>query len=384
MKIMNLPQTRNLTFKNIIDSVCRFYDISPNAILGPTRKKKIARARQIVIYLAREKIKQSYSAIGRKLGNRDHTTILYSYRKIKKEIAQNGGLHRDIKFILSLIEEDKRFKTSINNRRIRNSTSGKKIKKSPSLIKSLEDISKQKLSPAQLYRQFDILKKYKEGWTLEEIGKEYKLTRERIRQIVERGLLYEARKLIKQGFVIDLDEFLKEEKRKHLLARKRKHGMPIERIKKPKKEKRWSKYYDCCRRCGTVVIPHCAYGYCKICFPKTKIFKETQEASRLRNIEKRKKYVQEYSKRPEVIERRKKRWDLKYFGGNREKALLRDRERCQLCGISRKESYEKYGRDLYVVHIGDKKDNRLENLITLCRKCFNSNRGKLKNLKPSN
>jgi len=379
MKIMN-PQISNLIFKEIISSVCRFYNIPSSSIFGHARKKDISKARQIVVYLTREKLKESYPAIGRRLGNRDHTAIIYSYRKIKEEIKKNKDLNRDINFILNLIEGKTRFKTD-NDKKIRSSVSGKKIRKPPLLVRSIEDFPKQKLSPSQLSRQFDILKKYKEGWTLEEIGKEYKLTRERIRQIVERGLLYDAREIIKQGFVIDLNEFLKEEKRKHLLVMKRKHGIRIERIKKSKKEKRWSKYYDCCRKCGTVIIPHHSYGYCKKCFPKTEIFKETQKASRLRNIEKRKKYVKEYSKRSEVIERRRKRWDLKCFGGNRKKVLLRDKEQCQMCGLSRKESYKKYGKDLYVVHLKGKENNSLENLITLCKRCFNLNRGKLNNLK---
>jgi 5-methylcytosine-specific restriction endonuclease McrA len=381
---MNSPQIKNLTFKKIINSVCRFYNISPSSIFSHTRKKDITRARQIVAYLTREKLKESYPTIGRRLGDLDHTTILYSYQKIKGEIEKNEDLNRDINFILDLINEKGEFKTN-DNKIIQSSISRKKIKKPPFLIKSLEDFPRQGPSASQLSRQFDILKKYKEGWTLQEIGREYKLTRERVRQIVERGLFYDAREIIKQGFVIDLNEFLKEEKRKHLLAMKIKHGIPIEQIKKPKKEKRWSKYYDCCRKCGTVIIPHHSHGYCKKCYPKTEIFKEMEEASRLRNIEKRRKYVNEYSKkyskRPEVIERRRKRWDLEYFGGNREKALLRDREQCQLCGLSRKESYEKYGKDLCVVHIEGKENNSLKNLITLCRRCFNLNRRKLKNLK---
>jgi len=263
--------------------------------------------------------------------------------------------------------------------------SRKEIKKPLLIVKSIEDFPKQKLSDSQLSRQFDILKKYKEGLTLQEIAREYKLTRERIRQIIERGLLYEAREIIKKGFIIDLNEFLKEKKQKHLLAKKIKHESLKKFVKKNKREKRWSRYYDCCRRCGTVFISHHAHGYCEKCYPKTEIFKEIQTASRLRNIEKRKKYTKEYSKkyskRPEVIEKRKKRWDLIYFGGNREKALIRDKEQCQLCGLSRSESYKKYNNDLCVVHINDKKNNNLENLITICRICLKLNIGKFKKIK---
>ncbi len=85
-----------------------------------------------------------------------------------------------------------------------------------------------------------------------------------------------------------------------------------------------------------------------------------------------KEYLKDYHKRPEVIARIKERENLKNFGGNREKAILRDGERCRQCGISRRESRERRSKDLFVLHIGNKKDNRLDNLITLCSKCFSS------------
>lgn len=65
------------------------------------------------------------------------------------------------------------------------------------------------------------------------------------------------------------------------------------------------------------------------------------------------------------------------FGGNREKAIQRDGEKCVLCGMTRKEHRSKYGRDITVDHINgkgrntpkEKRDNRLENLQTLCLRC---------------
>ncbi|MCD6550108.1 hypothetical protein J7K24_01015 [bacterium] len=55
--------------------------------------------RQIIMYLLREELKHSYPAIGRKLGGKDHTTIIYGYEKIKKEIEQNEVLAEEIKLI---------------------------------------------------------------------------------------------------------------------------------------------------------------------------------------------------------------------------------------------------------------------------------------------
>ncbi len=66
-----------------------------------------------------------------------------------------------------------------------------------------------------------------------------------------------------------------------------------------------------------------------------------------------------------------------HFGGNREKAIQRDNETCQKCGITRVEHYKKYNRDITVDHIDrmgrgvsiKEKNNALNNLMTLCISC---------------
>lgn len=288
---MNPLQGKRLSFKQIIEVVSEFYDISKKDIVGPTRIKEVVKARQIVAYLAREKLKKSYPVIGQRLGDRDHTTVLYSYCKIRETLKKNENLKKEILSILNLVEKTQKKIKKREGRTGQLVFPGKRrrTEKPPSIIISLKDLPKQKLSLDQTNRQVDILKKYKDGWTLEEIGKEYKITRERVRQIVEKGLYYNAREIVKQGIALDLNEFLKQEKRKHLSVMRRKHGIFEKQPLPVKKQRRWSKYYDQCRKCGTAIIPHHSYGYCRKCYPKTKIFKEIQEASRLRNIEKRKK-----------------------------------------------------------------------------------------------
>lgn len=81
------------------------------------------------------------------------------------------------------------------------------------------------------------------------------------------------------------------------------------------------------------------------------------------------------------------RYIRKYrFGGNREKAIQRDGERCICCGITRKKHKEKYDRDISVDHINGKgcneprnrKDNRIDNLQTLCLRCHGKKDGRRK------
>lgn len=70
-------------------------------------------------------------------------------------------------------------------------------------------------------------------------------------------------------------------------------------------------------------------------------------------------------------------WDKLMFGGNREKAIIRDGEVCTRCGMTREEHFKRFGRDITVDHRDRKgkgvsyedKNNSLDNLVTLCLPC---------------
>ncbi len=84
-----------LTPDEILDEVARFYNIDAALLRGRSRRKEIARSRQIAMFLAREETEASLPQIGNALG-RDHTTILYGYGKISQQIEEDDSLRRDV------------------------------------------------------------------------------------------------------------------------------------------------------------------------------------------------------------------------------------------------------------------------------------------------
>lgn len=64
----------------------------------------IVRARQIGMYLAKVLSSRSLPEIGRKFGNRDHTTVLHAVRKIGRAIENDPDMAEDVAKIKAIID----------------------------------------------------------------------------------------------------------------------------------------------------------------------------------------------------------------------------------------------------------------------------------------
>lgn len=96
------PQ-RNISVKNVVDKVAEFYGIDEDSIYEKTRRREVVRPRQVIMYILREDFSISYPTIGTKLGGRDHTTVIHSCEKIKREITEDSELAKEIQTIRTLL-----------------------------------------------------------------------------------------------------------------------------------------------------------------------------------------------------------------------------------------------------------------------------------------
>jgi chromosomal replication initiator protein len=96
------PQ-KNISVKNVVDKVAEFYGIDEESIYEKTRRREVVRPRQIIMYLLREDFNISYPTIGSKLGGRDHTTVIHSCEKIKREVVVDSELLKEIQNIRALL-----------------------------------------------------------------------------------------------------------------------------------------------------------------------------------------------------------------------------------------------------------------------------------------
>lgn len=91
-----LPQHRELTPDQIVEEVALHFNLDVAALTGHSRRRVVARPRQIAMYLIREETKSSLPQIGALLGGRDHSTILYGYERIADLIEKDVDLRREV------------------------------------------------------------------------------------------------------------------------------------------------------------------------------------------------------------------------------------------------------------------------------------------------
>ena len=78
---------REYTPDMIIEKVAAYYSITPEDIKGSSRQKNTALARQISMYLIRKLINMPLADIGEVMGGKDHSTVMYSIKKIESAMA---------------------------------------------------------------------------------------------------------------------------------------------------------------------------------------------------------------------------------------------------------------------------------------------------------
>ena len=65
---------------------------------------KLARPRQIAMYLSKQLTSRSLPEIGRKFGGRDHTTVIHAVRKIEQLREEDPALDEDVDLLRRMLE----------------------------------------------------------------------------------------------------------------------------------------------------------------------------------------------------------------------------------------------------------------------------------------
>ncbi|WP_424936822.1 MULTISPECIES: chromosomal replication initiator protein DnaA [Bacteria] len=81
---------------DIITATAGYFKLTVDDLYGSSRSQQIATARQIAMYLCRERTNLSLPKIGQLFGNRDHTTVMYAYKKISDLMKERRSIYNQV------------------------------------------------------------------------------------------------------------------------------------------------------------------------------------------------------------------------------------------------------------------------------------------------
>jgi chromosomal replication initiator protein len=96
-------EPRRIKIEDILRIISRHFGVSKGDLLSQRRHRSVVWPRQIGMYLAKQLTHRSLPEIGRRFGNRDHTTVLHAIRKIEGVIAGDTGLRDEIDELKKLL-----------------------------------------------------------------------------------------------------------------------------------------------------------------------------------------------------------------------------------------------------------------------------------------
>lgn len=87
--ILSESQPVPVTIEKIISEVARTYNISPADIRSMKRSSNVSEARQTSMYAIQEITGMTRQEIGREFGGRDHSTVVYAIKQVKKQMEKD-------------------------------------------------------------------------------------------------------------------------------------------------------------------------------------------------------------------------------------------------------------------------------------------------------
>ncbi|HEX3756708.1 MAG TPA: chromosomal replication initiator protein DnaA [Rhizomicrobium sp.] len=93
------------SIEDIQRKTAEFYKLEVKDFHSPQRARKVARPRQVAMYLARKLTSRSLPEIGRRFGGRDHTTVLHACRRVEALIGEDEMFKQEVEFLSQMLRQ---------------------------------------------------------------------------------------------------------------------------------------------------------------------------------------------------------------------------------------------------------------------------------------
>jgi chromosomal replication initiator protein len=88
--------SRHITIESVQKLISEHFNITRDLISGESRRKEVALARHIAIYLSKQFTASSLKTIGLHFSGRDHSTVIHSIKYIERRIKEDPQFAKDI------------------------------------------------------------------------------------------------------------------------------------------------------------------------------------------------------------------------------------------------------------------------------------------------
>ena len=94
-----------ITSDLIISITADYFDVTPEEVRSGNRSRPLVNARQIAMYLCRELTDLSLPKIGERFGNRDHSTVVFAYKKVRQQIQEREDWYEQVRELTARIRQ---------------------------------------------------------------------------------------------------------------------------------------------------------------------------------------------------------------------------------------------------------------------------------------
>ncbi len=103
--LMQGAEPKRIKIDDILRIISKHFGVNRSDLLSSRRNRSIVRPRQIGMYLAKQLTSRSLPEIGRRFGNRDHTTVLHAIRKIDQLMKEDNSLQVEVDLLAKLLKD---------------------------------------------------------------------------------------------------------------------------------------------------------------------------------------------------------------------------------------------------------------------------------------
>ena len=101
---LRLAPGAKTSIEDIQRKTAEFYKLDVRDFHSPQRARRVARPRQVAMYLSRKLTTRSLPEIGRRFGGRDHTTVLHACRRIEALCAEDSLFRQEVDFLSQMLQ----------------------------------------------------------------------------------------------------------------------------------------------------------------------------------------------------------------------------------------------------------------------------------------